>query len=91
MSVSEKSPAIAQAWGIIKTLSADEEARLLAESREKGRRDDVDRYNGAYQEGEQKGKLEVARNALRKKIPAETIADLTGLSISEIERLAAES
>jgi predicted transposase/invertase (TIGR01784 family) len=62
MTVSQNNPAIAEAWGIIKTLSADEEARLLAESREKGRRDFLDRLDGAYREGrlegEQKGRLE---------------------------------
>lgn len=86
MSVSEKSPAIAQAWGVIKTLSADEEARLIAESREKARRDFEDRLDGAYRES----KLEVARIALRKKMPTETIADLTGLSVPEIELLSSE-
>lgn len=88
MTVSEKSPAIAQAYGILKTLSADEEARLLAESREKGRRDIQAGYEGAKQEGKQEGKLEVARNALREGLSAETIAKFTGLSVSEIERLA---
>ena len=99
MSVSEKSPAIAQAWGVIKTLSEDEEARLIAESREKARRDFEDRFDGAYrdgmQEGEQRGKLEekiaTVHNGLRKKIPLETISALTGLSIPEIERIASES
>ncbi len=103
MTVSEKSPAIAQAWGVIKTLSADEEARLLAESREKARMDFEDRMSGAYRDGVQKGveegrqegklegKIETARNALREKIPVSVIAKLTGLSIDEIERLASES
>lgn len=100
MIASEKSPAIAQAYGILKNLSADEEARLLAESREKGRRDIQAGINDAYREGEQKGeqkgkqegklegKLEVARNLLREGLSAETIAKFTGLSIAEIEQLA---
>ncbi len=41
-------------------------------------------------EGEQKGKIEVARNALRKKLPVETIAELTGLPAPEIEQLASD-
>lgn len=90
MSVSQNNPAIAEAWGVLKTLSADEEARLLAESREKARMDFEDRYNGAYREGEQTGKVEIARNALREKMPVDTIAKLTGLSPSEIEQLASE-
>ncbi len=94
MTVAQKNPSIAEAWGIVKTLSADEESRLLAESREKARMDFEDRFDGAYREGEQKGerkgRLETARNALRKNIPIETIAELTGISLSEIRQLADE-
>lgn len=106
MSVSEKSPVIAEAWGVIKTLSADEKARLIAESMEKARMDYEDNWDGAYRDGEQKGRLEgrlegeqkgrlegrleIARNALRKKLPVETISELTGLTASEIERIAGE-
>jgi hypothetical protein len=32
----------------------------------------------------------VAKNALRKKMPLEDIADLTGLSLEEVKRLAAD-
>ncbi|MDR1398002.1 MAG: hypothetical protein LBJ14_09780, partial [Desulfarculales bacterium] len=42
----------------IKVLSGDERARALAEAREKARMDFEDNYNGAYKEGEQKGRLE---------------------------------
>jgi predicted transposase/invertase (TIGR01784 family) len=65
MKVSQNNPDIAEAWGIIKTLSADEESRLLAESREKGRRDFEDRFNGAYREGEQKGLQKGLKKGLR--------------------------
>ena len=58
---------IGKPWGVRKILSADEEARLLAESREKACMDFEDRYDGAYHEGEQKGRREVALNLLRKK------------------------
>jgi predicted transposase/invertase (TIGR01784 family) len=86
MSISQTNPAIAEAWGIIKTLSADEESRLLAESREKARMDFEDRYDGAYREGV----LKVARNLLRDNIPVEVVAKNTGLSLDEIDQLAAE-
>ena len=94
-------PAIAEAWGVIQYLSADEEARLLAEYEEMARRDEADRQQGAYskglQEGEMKGemkgrqeeKLVVARNALQKKMSHADIADLTGLSLDEVKKLAA--
>jgi len=41
-------------------------------------------------EGQQKGLLEVARNALREKMPVETVARLTALPIEEVKRLAAD-
>lgn len=90
MSISQTSPAIAEAWGVIKVLSADEEARLLAESREKARMDFEDRYDGARQEGRQEERMEVARNLLRENLSVDLIAKSTGLSSGEIERLAAE-
>jgi predicted transposase/invertase (TIGR01784 family) len=89
MKASQNNPAIARAWGIIKTLSEDEESRLLAESREKGRRDFEDRFNGACREGEQKGRLAVAQKLLRNKWPPEVVAENTGLALEEVKRLAA--
>jgi predicted transposase/invertase (TIGR01784 family) len=41
------------------------------------------------QEGRQKERLAVAANALRKKIPVGTVAELTGLPVYEIEQIAA--
>jgi predicted transposase YdaD len=58
MAAAQTNPAIAEAWGVIKVLSGDERARALAEAREKARMDFEDNYNGAYKEGEQKGRLE---------------------------------
>jgi predicted transposase YdaD len=70
-------------------LSEDEEARLLAESREKDRHDFEYRLNGAYREGEQKGRLAVAQKLLRNKWPIEVVAENTGLALEEVKRLAA--
>ncbi len=39
MQVSVNQPAMEQAWGVIKQLSADEQERLEAEATEKARRD----------------------------------------------------
>jgi predicted transposase/invertase (TIGR01784 family) len=101
MAAAQTNPAIAEAWGVIKVLSGDERARALAEAREKARMDFEDNYNGAYKEGEQKGRLEgilegileekqeVAANALRENIPAETVARLTGLPLAEVKQIAA--
>ena len=86
-------PAIAEAWGVVKYLSADEESRLLAEYEEMARRDEADRQKGAYKkgldEGRQEEKLEVARNALREKLPIETVVKLTGLPHEQVRQLAA--
>ncbi|MDR2390244.1 MAG: Rpn family recombination-promoting nuclease/putative transposase [Planctomycetota bacterium] len=100
MKLARKSPALAEAWGVIKRLSEDESARMIAEAREKGRRDfaafrETGRQEG-LREGEQKGrqeglregKREIVRNALREKLPLETIGKLTGLSLEEVEQLA---
>jgi predicted transposase/invertase (TIGR01784 family) len=102
MAVAQTSPAINEAWGRIKVLSGDDRARALADAREKARMD-LDswlgdaRYEGrqeGLQEGEQKGRQEgiysVAKNLLREKMPVETIARLTGLSLEDVKRLAAE-
>jgi predicted transposase/invertase (TIGR01784 family) len=86
----QTSPAIAEAWGVIQYLSADEESRLLAEYEEMARRDEADRQKGAYAKGRQEGKQEVAGNLLRKKISVADVADVTGLSMDEVKRLAAD-
>jgi predicted transposase/invertase (TIGR01784 family) len=87
---------------VIKVLSGDERARALAEAREKARMDYEDNYNGAYREGEQKGRLEgeqkgrleerqeVALKALRENLPLETVARLTDLPLAEVQQLAAK-
>jgi predicted transposase/invertase (TIGR01784 family) len=92
--ISQTRPAIAEAWGVVQYLSGDEEARRLAEYEEMARRDEADRQKGAYKQGRQEGrqeeKLEVARKLLRKKMPHDDISDATGLSLDEINRLAAD-
>ncbi|MDR1242740.1 MAG: Rpn family recombination-promoting nuclease/putative transposase [Deltaproteobacteria bacterium] len=112
--LAQTNPAIAEAWGVIKHLSADESIRMLAEAREKAHRDMVSAEASAHnkglqeglqeglqkglqkglQEGLQKGRqeerIEVARNALREKLPVETVVKLTGLSLNEVEGLASD-
>jgi predicted transposase/invertase (TIGR01784 family) len=98
MKAAEKNPAINEAWGIIKVLSGDEQQRALADSREKYQRDMYawlsDARREGLQEGRQEGRQEgiqnVARTALGDNIPHPLIAKLTGLSLDEIEQLAAE-
>ena len=87
---SQARPAIAEAWGVIQHLSADEETRLVAEYEEMARRDEVDRHKGAYKQGHQEGVFKVARNLLRKNMPYDDIVDATGLPLEEVKRLAAD-
>ena len=47
-----KSPELKKAVGVLKELSADERTRMIAEDREKARRDEASRINGARREGQ---------------------------------------
>jgi predicted transposase/invertase (TIGR01784 family) len=94
--IAQASPAMAEAWGVIKRLSADESARMIAESREKALMDFNSAIGSARRKGVQEGRLEglqegrqeVARNALREKLPVETVVRLTGLPLEEVKQLA---
>ncbi len=55
MQVSLNEPAMEQAWGVIKELSADEQERLEAEAAEKARLDFVARIRYAEMKGRQEG------------------------------------
>ena len=98
MSLAGKGGAMAEAVARLMELSADEKARLRAESREKALWDQAGRIRQSRAEGEAKGRAEgeakkqaeIACQMLRKKMSVADIADLTGLSQAEVERLAAE-
>ena len=68
-------------------LSQDERTRLLYEEREKARRDEVSRMNGARKEET----LKIARRALKLNMSIEDIIALTDLDRGEIEKLRKES
>ena len=76
---------------MLKELSEDERTRMLEESYQKARWDEELRIETALAEGaergEQKNKIETARNALRIGLSVENIAIITGLTIKEIEGL----
>jgi predicted transposase/invertase (TIGR01784 family) len=86
--LAQTNPAIAEAWSVIKRLSADESARMIAESREKALRDSVSRQAEAHRKGLREGRMEVARNLLQEKLPVELVARSTGLSAEEVQQLA---
>jgi predicted transposase/invertase (TIGR01784 family) len=98
MNVAQTNPAINEAWGVIRVLSGDERNRVLAEAREKARMD-LDsflgdaRYEGrqeGLQEGRQAGIIEVARNLLQDKMPADAVARATELPLDELNQLVAD-
>jgi len=76
-----KTPELKKAVGVLKELSADEHTRMLAEDREKARRDMASRLDGARKEG----KLEVAQNLKAMGLSPDQIAAATGLSLAEIK------
>ena len=56
--IAERSPQMNKAVGVLKELSADESTRMLAEAREKARRDAASRLNWAREEGKEEGRKE---------------------------------
>jgi predicted transposase/invertase (TIGR01784 family) len=94
-----KDPVMEKAVGVLKKLSADERARLIYESREKARRDEMARLYGARNEGEIiglakgraegliNGKKEIAQHMLTHGMDIDLISSLTGLDKDELTRL----
>jgi predicted transposase/invertase (TIGR01784 family) len=68
-------------------MSNDEANRMIYEARLKAQRDEYSRLQGAIQEGEKKGRKEVARTLKALGDPIEKIARATGLSPGEIAAL----
>jgi len=94
-----RSPELKKAVGVLKELSADERMRMLAEAREKARRDEASRVNWAVEEGERRGekrgekrgmeqaKREIARAMKSSGDSSEKIQTITGLPLEVIENL----
>ena len=78
-----KSPELKKAVGVLMELSADERTRMIAEDREKARRDEASRLDGAIRERN----LEVARNALAEGLSFDLVQKITGLDMETIKRL----
>jgi len=81
--IAERTPEIKSAVMLVKELSEDEETRLLAESYEKRRRDDVSRLEGAIKEEKRRTALEM----LDANMDIEMIVRFTKLTREEIEAL----
>ncbi|GHU05542.1 hypothetical protein FACS1894158_08670 [Betaproteobacteria bacterium] len=91
MRLAEKDPQLKKAVTRLVALSADEQTRLLAESREKLQRDIAAREYAAREEGREEGmnkaQLAIARKALAEGLPLETVTAITGLSPEALRTL----
>jgi predicted transposase/invertase (TIGR01784 family) len=97
--LTEKNPGVKKAVAKLMALSEDERTRMLAESREKLRRDIVASNEGAREEGRKEGREEgreegqreagiaIARNMLARNVPLNDVVALTGLSMDEVRAL----
>ena len=71
----------------LREMSADEAEQRLAEARERDERDRISSYVSGVLDGEEKAKHEHARRMKAKGISVNDIADITGLTLEEIEKL----
>ena len=85
--LAEKNPKVGRAVAKLVELNADERARMIADSREKMRRDNASRLRSARMEGQEEALLAVARNLLDLGRPIEEVAQVTGLSCEKIQSL----
>ena len=81
--IAQKSPQVKKAVVRLMELSADERTRMLYEAREKERRDNYARERGAVKDNS----FFIAKNLLKKNMPIDDIADVTGLTPTEVEGL----
>jgi predicted transposase/invertase (TIGR01784 family) len=83
-----KNPAIHKAFGILESLSADDESRYLAEMREKALKTERTELGAAERRGILKGEIRTAENLLKMGIlTTEQIAQATGLPKKEILKI----
>ena len=85
--LAKEEPAMQKALTTSEWLSQDKEARQLYDDRQRALHDYASIVEGAREEGEIKGRKEVARQMLAEGFTTDTVARLTGLSVEEIEQL----
>jgi predicted transposase/invertase (TIGR01784 family) len=83
-------PQVGKAVAKLMALSEDEEARMIAESREKLRRDIAAAERMARKEGREEARFAMARKALEKGLSLEVVMAITGFSRSDILLLQSE-
>lgn len=68
-------------------LTGDEAERRLALLREEAIRDEKTMLKGSREEGKKESKIEIAKNMLKKGMEISIIAEITELSVEEIEKI----
>ncbi len=79
-----KVPVIQEAIRAFREVAASDEFKELERLRSRARHNEASALRHARNEE----RIAIARNALSEKLPAETIARITSLSVSEVEQLA---
>ncbi|KJS89331.1 Rpn family recombination-promoting nuclease/putative transposase, partial [Desulfosporosinus sp. BICA1-9] len=88
--LAEKNKDIKKAYDLLQIISKDEKARMLYDAREAELRDQLTRIETAVNRGKAEGKLEAARNAVKKGLSLEDIAEITDLPLEIVQKLKAE-
>ena len=86
-SIMEENKNIKKAKEELDKINSDEHERMLAELREKAIMDEHAIRRTGYNEGKEARNIEIAKNMIRKNIDKNTISEITGLSLEEIEKL----
>ena len=82
----KEDPAIAKAHERYLAFTNDDQARMAYEARIAFQRDQLRREEAAKQEGKLENKLEIAHNLIAIGMSVQQIAQVTGLSVEEIEK-----
>ena len=85
--LAEKKPIFRKVVAVVKKLSADEEARMEYDKHEMWRMDYAATMRNATRKGKMEGKMETAQRMKSKGFSLADIADITGLTEEEIEKL----
>jgi len=80
-------PIVQQAYGQFRQFNQDARLRALDEAHQRFLHDQATDREEAHEKGKSERNIEIARNMKRKGYPTGDIAEVTGLSFTEIERL----
>ncbi len=91
VNILKENPVLESAVNHYKRFSLDKDLLTEYEKREMYLRQQADLIEQGREEGQQKEKVEIARNMISKNMPLELISEITGLSEVEIEKIKSES